>query len=350
MQRRRGLRIAAAACVVSVFVGSATALDAQMVDSAIHLVAFIPETKTLRPGEAAVSQIVLRNGGSDPRVVWLGYSVADPDGRWFDIAPDRVVLKAGEVSAQPKQWSVPVRPTPVSGNYRVIMAVWSAPPGSEGARRLLKADRRDAFRVQAEGAALVDEPKGIWRATEHSLGRGRMRAERVLVSGAGYKLRLSEGSCDGAELRTVDRYSYGEYSARIRAPAAPGSLSAFFLYSGVRGENDEIDIEIYNDGSRLATITSWVAGEKKRKRDVRLSFDPSAGFHDYSILWWEKELVVSADGVQLARWTGGYARAPMHVLASAWYPSWLECEPLVSDRELLVEWIHLSPQDSARKD
>ena len=330
--------------LVLMLVGGASA-SAQLSDSqTVQIVSFHPDTRTLRPGDTANSELVLRNYGRNARQVWIGYSILDPDGRWFDIPAHSVTLDPGETSSpQTKHWRVPQEPPPAVGTYRVVMAVWTAPPGAEGAQRLATADRRNAFRVQWDGGPLIDEPGGVWRAAEHRLGRGRMRPEQVLVSGAGFRLRLLATSCDGAEVRTIEHYHFGEYSARLKTPDAPGSLSAFFLYADVSGGNDEIDIEIYNDGTRQATLTAWVEGKKTRKAVVPLPFDPAAEHHNYTIRWLAKELVMLADGVRIGRWTGGYPRRPMRVIANVWWPVWLPCDPPATDRELSAEWIRLAP-------
>jgi len=330
--------------LVPILIAGVTA-SAQLPDSqTVRIVSFHPDTRTLRPGDTARSDLVLRNYGRTTRQVWIGYSILDPDGRWFDIPAHSVTLGPGETSPpQTKEWRVPQDPPPAAGTYRVVMAVWTALPGAEGAQRLATADRRDSFRVQWDGGPLIDEPGGVWRASEHRLGRGRMRPEQVVASGEGFRLRLLATRCDGAEVHSIERYSFGEYSARLKTPDAPGSLSAFFLYADVSGGNDEIDIEINNDGTRQATLTAWVAGRKTRKTVVHLRFDPAAAHHDYTIRWLAKELVVLADGVRISRWSGGYPRRPMRVIASVWWPAWLPCDPPATDRELSAEWIRLAP-------
>jgi beta-glucanase (GH16 family) len=129
----------------------------------------------------------------------------------------------------------------------------------------------------------------------------------------------------------------------MKVPDAPGSISAFFLYSDVSGGNDEIDIEIYNDGSRQALLTAWVAGRMERNTTVILPFDPAAGYHDYTIRWSARDLVLLADGARLARWTSGFPRQPMRVMANVWWPTWLSCVPVPAGRELSIERIRLAP-------
>ena len=307
---------------------------------AVRLVEFRPERRPLRPGDTAWSALVLRNEARAPATVWVGYSLQDPAGAWHDVDADRVTLAAGRAAATRMGWRVPDEAA--AGSWRAVMAAWSAPPGSPGALRLASADRRDAFRVRGPDTLLADEPRGPWRAAAHALGRGRLRPEQVLRHGTrGFRLRLAPGACDGAEVRSAARHHFGEFTARLRTPDAPGSLSAFFLFGDVPGGgDDEIDIELFNDGSRRALLTAWVRGKETRQAEVVLPFDPAAGFHDYTIRWTARALELVADGRTLARWTDGYPRQrAMHVMANVWWPRWLECRPLAEPREMVIEEI-----------
>ena len=190
---------------------------------------------------------------------------------------------------------------------------------------------------------LIDAPNDRWEAASHRLGRGTLRPDHVWVGRDGFRLRLTAATCDGAEVRTKDRVGFGSYTARMRTPNAAGSLSAFFLYADVAGGNDEIDIELLNDGSRQALLTTWVAGSRSHELKLTLPFDPAEAFHDYTLAWSAAELVVVADDRQLARWTDGYPTLPMRAMASVWWPIWLDCHPLASDRELLIDRIRIRP-------
>lgn len=311
--------------------------------SSIGILSFRPQTGTLQPGEAAVSSLTVFNSARLSQRVWIGYSVENPDGTWLDAPAHPITLGPGATTSHTHQLLIPAEPRPVPGSYRVVMAVWTEAPGTNSAKRLATADKRAAFLVHWKGS-LVDEPPGLWQAAQHRLGRGLLRREHVLINGAeGFRLQLPAASCDGAEVRTSARYHFGEYSARMKVPNAPGSLSALFLYADVSGGNDEIDIEIYNDGSRKALITAWIAGKMTRSAHIFLPFDPAARQHDYKIRWTQRELVMWADDFRLAGWTSGFPLQPMRAIVNVWWPAWLRCDPLPSGQELSVEWIRLRP-------
>ncbi len=329
-------------CTLLGFSGSSTT-HAQSVEApSVIIVGFSTPGGTLHPGDSAVSRITLRNTGNASERVWVGYSVADPDGQWFDVPSRAVTLGPHQESIETGIWIVPTSPLPEPGAYRVVMAVWSSRPEDGNGRRLASKEGRTAFTV-AWKESLANAPRGVWHAPGHRVGRGRMRADHVLSNRNGFILRLPATSCDGAEVRTRELYQYGEYAARMKTPDAPGSLSALFLYESAGDESDEIDIEIYNDGSRRALLTAWMDGKTTQSKNVLLGFDPATGYHDYVIRWSKKDLVFLADGVSLARWTKGYPRRPMRVIANVWWPKWLPCVESPATRELSIEWIRLSP-------
>lgn len=186
-----------------------------------------------------------------------------------------------------------------------------------------------------------------WTASSHGLGRGCFDPANVVASEGGVRLVLPAGRCDGAEIASADRHSSGLFRARLRAADAPGSLTAFFLYEGVPGErNDEADVELFGDGSWRVLFTTWVDGARTNHAEHVLPFDPRAGVHDYAIALRPGEVRFLVDDVEMARWREGVPRRPMRVLASAWWPVWLEGGPPDGDRFALVESIdHAPPND-----
>lgn len=182
-------------------------------------------------------------------------------------------------------------------------------------------------------------PISGWSIGVHPLGRGHLRAENVTF-GETPVLSLSADAHDGAEIASAARHGHGVFEARMRTPRAPGSLSAFFLYEGVEGGNDEIDIEIHNDGSRRILFTTWAAGVQTNAGTATLAFDPADGFHDYRIEWRPGLARFSVDGQVLQEFRHGIPANHMFVMANAWWPAWLSGPLLASARRLEIEHVH----------
>ncbi|HEX6038304.1 glycoside hydrolase family 16 protein [Longimicrobium sp.] len=180
---------------------------------------------------------------------------------------------------------------------------------------------------------------GGWTADTHPLGRGSVRATNVALGGGTAALSLAAGAYDGAEILTAARYGTGTYTARMRTPVAPGSISAFFLYQGVAGGNDEIDIEIFNDGTRRIMFTTWVAGKETNNVTRTLPFDPAAGLHDYAIEWTAKTVKFRVDGVVMQEFKRGIPKSAMFVMANTWWPTWLTGPVLTTPRTFSIDRI-----------
>ncbi len=162
-----------------------------------------------------------------------------------------------------------------------------------------------------------------WVPGDHPLGRGWLDPENVNHVSSTLLLTLPAGSNDGAEIRSASRVRFRDIEVRLRTPEAPGSISAFFLYELVQRRNDEIDIEILNDGSKQILFTTWVAGKQTNHVEHTLSFDPAAGLHDYRIEWSRQRVRFLVDGELMQEWTEGVPRDAMYVMSNAWWPTWL---------------------------
>jgi endo-1,3-1,4-beta-glycanase ExoK len=191
--------------------------------------------------------------------------------------------------------------------------------------------------------ALVDETfdtwnGGQWLAGNHPLGRGWVRSGNVSVQGGQLLLGLPAGTLDGGEILSSRRVRYGSYEARLKSSAAPGSITAFFLYEGARTGNDEIDIEIPG-GTRRILFTVWTRGRQVHHRELTLAFDPWTEFHDYRIEHGRRAVRFFVDGVEQVEFAGGLPSSQMHVMANAWWPVWLQGGPYGSDHSAALEWI-----------
>lgn len=176
-------------------------------------------------------------------------------------------------------------------------------------------------------APIIDElvPWDVsqWSAESHALGKGWLDAANVSQGPLGLLLALPVGAYDGAEIKSAQRHRYRDVEMRLRTPVSPGSISAFFFYEGVRRKNDEIDIEIFNDGSRAIWFTTWVGGQQTNHSEMTLPFDPAAGFHDYRIEWSSSRVAFYVDGVLYETFTSGVPRDAMYIMSNAWWPTWL---------------------------
>lgn len=195
------------------------------------------------------------------------------------------------------------------------------------------------------GAVTVDFhafDTGLWQVMDHALGRGRVVASNTVPVPGSVELRLPGGTFHGAEFRSVRRLAPGVVEGRLRASAAPGSLTALFLYEGRARNNDEVDIELLG-GTRTALLTVWQNDAEVFHRAVTLDFDPAAGFHDYRISWsrerveWRVDgrLVMTAEALNLDR--------DLFLYVNAWWPTWLQGGPAPWDAAAVVDRLTFLP-------
>ena len=88
-----------------------------------------------------------------------------------------------------------------------------------------------------------------WTKGDHNLGRSYLNPSNVNTSNGNLRIKLPANTLTGGELVSNNLYGYGSYTARMKVPDAPSSITGFFLYEPPDYAS-EIDIEIYNDTSR----------------------------------------------------------------------------------------------------
>jgi endo-1,3-1,4-beta-glycanase ExoK len=157
----------------------------------------------------------------------------------------------------------------------------------DGAARLANTERSDAFVVaQPQKSGHLEEFDSLdrvrWSTPDKTLGRGPLKAENVTVRDGILRIELPAGTLEGGEMESADSYGYGSYAARIKAVRAPSSITGSFLYNPP-DFHTEIDVEIFNDGSRRISFTTYADGEQTNTVRKKLPFDPTAAFHEYRI-------------------------------------------------------------------
>lgn len=153
----------------------------------------------------------------------------------------------------------------------------------------------------------------------------------VAHDGSQIQLRLDKHS--GSGFSSQDNYLYGFYSASIKLPKdyTAGIVLAFYTSNG--GEfpdnHDELDFEFLGNvkGKPWRMQTNiYGNGSVSRGREERFNFwfDPTADFHDYSILWNDKRIVFMVDNIPIREMEktealgGDYPSKPMALYATMW--------------------------------
>ncbi|CAA9456834.1 MAG: GH16 [uncultured Rubrobacteraceae bacterium] len=302
---------------------------------------FEPPRGQVSSGDPAEVLIRVRNTGPEAHTFFVGYSVRDAAGEWLDAPVVPVELEPGAESGETTLVTPPLE-TP--GPYAARVSVWSEAPGGEGeagAERLAEQEKESAFRVSgaSEEFAGGDALPAGWKATERKLGRGRLLPENVSMEAGKVRLKLPANAVSGGEIESEALYGPGStYTARMKVPDAPSSITGFFLYEPPDLES-EIDIEVFNEPSGRILFTTYADGKQTHTKEKKLPFDPTEDFHDYGFFYGEDSVVFYVDGEEMQRFGTGIPTEKMQLYVNSWYPTWLQTRKPASDRYTYIEWI-----------
>ena len=339
--RTKALLRAAAAPLVALALTLALTLGCggQGAEAAAEITAFEPPQGQVPPGDPAEALVRVRNTGPEAHTFFVGYSVRDAAGDWRDAEGVPVELGSGEESGETRLATPPLE-TP--GFYSSRVSVWSEEPeGDAGAEPLVQREDESAFQVAEppeEFAGSSALPAG-WKSTDHRLGRGNVLPENVTMEGGKVRITLPADTVSGGEIVSEKLHGPGSmYTARMKVPDAPTSISGFFLYEPPDLES-EVDIEVFNEPSGKILFTTYADGKQTHTKEKKLPFDPTKGFHDYGFFYGEDSVIFYVDGEEMQRFEGGIPTEKMQLYVNSWYPTWLETQMPASDRYTYIEWI-----------
>jgi len=294
------------------------------------------------PGDRITASIKVENNTGEPETIWVGCSIENPLGHWYDLPAEETTLDQGETAAFKFTWEVPDKKQvnePVSGSHDLVMALWPEPPGKEGLERLDETRIENAFTVfrYYENFTAFDREK--WEKSSHRLGLGELKPENVNITADMLQITLPAGTLNGGQLETGETASlYGSYRASMKLPDAPSSITGFFLYR-TPDYYYEIDIEVVNDPSGKTWFTTYAGGERSNTHETYLDFDPTKDFYEYRFDFYPGEVSFYVDGDLLKTFEEGLPEEPMKLMINSWFPRWLEGKEPEEDRVTLVDWI-----------
>jgi hypothetical protein len=321
-----------------VFIAAGCVGSTPEVDAEVQITALKSMEESVRIGNPAIASVGVKNASAELRTFFVGYSVRDPAGEWYDAPSDSMQLGPGEEADSREFRTVPLQR---SGYYDSRVTVWNEEPGHGSvAERLADFEESSTFRVFSSREDF-DTPKlnaSRWEATPRDLGRGGLSPENTGIEDGLLRLALPANTLNGGEIESTDLYGPGFYAARIKVPDAPSSITGFFLYEPPDFES-EIDIEIYNDPSGKILFTTYANGEQTHTETRDLPFDPTKGFHDYAFYYDEESVTFYVDGEPVQEFEGGLPDERMKLYVNSWFPNWLAGKKPDSERYVYVDWI-----------
>lgn len=307
-------------------------------EASLSLESFQPPNGIYYPGDEVTSSLEVKNVGTKKATFWVGYSVQDKAGHWYDIPAKQITLAGGEKTTKSMTWIVPTGTILTGGSYLAVMALWDRIPHEKNATELAREEAIDSFFVfnRFEDFSSFDDT--YWKRDGHRLGLSRLHPRNIRIEDSQLHIIIPAGTINGGGISTRELYLYGSYQARIKLPLAPSSITGFFLYHAPDYYH-EIDIEIYNDSRGEAFFTTYARGERTNTSTHFLAFDPTTDFHVYRFDYYPQGVTFYVDDVEVVNFDDGLTDTPMYLMINTWFPDWLEGIPPKEEVRTVIDWI-----------
>ncbi|KAI4331907.1 hypothetical protein L6164_016855 [Bauhinia variegata] len=149
------------------------------------------------------------------------------------------------------------------------------------------------------------------------------------------EIQLTLDQYSGSGFQSWQKYGSGWFNMRIKTPQKDSTavITTFYLQSDAQGHRDEIDFEFLGgNGSKdhpyLLQTNIYTNGRGGREQGIFLWFDPTADFHDYTILWNHYQTVFFVDRIPIrvfknaTKYGGAYPTKAMNIFATIWTGTW----------------------------
>lgn len=124
----------------------------------------------------------------------------------------------------------------------------------------------------------------------------------------------------GGELKSNDHFGYGYYSVKMKPAKAPGTCSAFFVYTGESEGNpwDEVDIEFLGSDTTRVQFNYFTNGKGGNEHWYDLGFDASVEYHEYGFVWSKESIIWYVDKEPVYKATNNIPSTPGRIIMNTW--------------------------------
>lgn len=121
---------------------------------------------------------------------------------------------------------------------------------------------------------------------------------------------VAEANFKSGSVSTYEKFTYGKFVSRIKAPDHKGTVTSFFTYwdgpGFYTGGWNELDIEIVPSVEKNPLSTNVIYGdghEKQESHDYANTFNPSDDWHTYEMEWTPEYISFAIDGNEVRHLT-----------------------------------------------
>ena len=118
-------------------------------------------------------------------------------------------------------------------------------------------------------------------------------------------ISLAEANFKSGSVSTYEKFTYGKFITRMKAPNRLGTVASFFTYwdgpGFYPGGWNELDIEIVPSAEDNPLSTNVIYGDGHNKledHDYSRNFDPRDDWHTYEMEWTPDYISFAIDGIE----------------------------------------------------
>ncbi|CAI8606141.1 unnamed protein product [Vicia faba] len=157
--------------------------------------------------------------------------------------------------------------------------------------------------------------------------------ENMMILDQNNEVQLTFNQYSGSGFTSRQQYGSGVFSMEIKMPQKDSTavITTFYLISDGGPTRDEIDFEFLggnNERPYILHTNIFTNGYGNREQQIHLWFDPTLDFHNYTLLWNEKQLVFFVDEIPIRVFKnttnkgGSYFTKAMKIDATIWTSPW----------------------------
>lgn len=125
----------------------------------------------------------------------------------------------------------------------------------------------------------------------------------VILLNNGQTVQLTMDESSGSGFQSKNEYLFGSVSMKIKLISgnSAGTVTSYYM-SSEASSHDELDFEFLGNlqGNPYILQTNvFASGVGNREQRLNAWFDPTADFHNYSILWNQKQIVFWVDSIPI---------------------------------------------------